>query len=138
MLEEQVRDLFLDYLRTLNAEFKSDDNSVEEMQQKCICIAEELASLGFIIGTRNVLTLQKKLLSDDMMQSVITIHYFLALIQRDTNTIFVETTTESKIFGAPFTINLPPTSQQDEAWLNSALNFLTTTGPDNDVSKERN
>ena len=134
-MEEQyetkvARELFSLYAAQLNAKFY-DDESAQSAHQECLKIYREILELGFIILSQTNQSIKKTSLPHEMMQTVITFTYDLALIKHEIplRQPLAVISVASEVFGPPFALSDHGTTgksitPQDEAWLRSILESL--------------
>ncbi len=129
---QEAERMFHDYAGLLNQEF-TEKQDAKGATDECVQIASALLESGFAIIVRFQQSSEILHPSDDMMQTVLTFEYDLALIKHqipigEPLAIAVATT---KVIGPPVAaVGTRAISKKDEDWLRSALGSLDTNDPD--------
>ncbi|MDP3778812.1 MAG: hypothetical protein Q8R30_02035 [bacterium] len=130
-LEEAER-MFHDYAGLLNQEF-TEKQDAKGATDECVQIASALLESSFVIIVRFQQSSEILHPSDDMIQTVLTFEYDLALVKHqipigEPLAIAAATT---KIIGPPVAaVGTRTISKRDEDWLRSALGSIGTDNPD--------
>jgi len=127
---EEAQSLFHDYVGLLNQEFNSQQDA-KGATDECIAIASMLLESGFVIIVRFTQRSEKIHPSDDMIQTVLTFEYDLALVKhqipiKQPLAVAMATT---KIFGPPVAaVGMRTISKKDMDWLDTILSSIDTNG----------
>ncbi|GEM_PF-3358861 len=130
---EKAYELFDAYIALLNQEFH-DSASAENAHRKCLSTHVKIMNLGFMIFATIKHDIETVIHLEDTVQTIIVFTYEAMLVKNHAPAqdplAFASAT--SKIFGRPVPLKTHhPLSAEQEAWLDSVLNPLDTTGKGN-------
>lgn len=132
MSPEEAEGMFNTYVGLLNQEF-TEKQDAKGATDECMAIASALLESGFVIIIRFTQSSEILHPSDNMIQTILTFEYDLALVKHQIpigQPIAIAAAT-TKIIGPPVAaVGTRAISKKDEDWLRSALGSLNTNNPD--------